>query len=163
MALIVEDGSGKPNAQTYSSVADVVTYGALYGLTTTHVDEPTIMRAMQYLEGAYFEKWVGIKKTEEQALAWPRSYATRKDGYTVSESIIPVEVKNALCALACRATAGVVLAPDISRSDVAREEEIGPIRVRYESTAPIITIYRDIEFILRPLIMGGLSGKIVRT
>ena len=164
MALVIEDGSGKPNAQSYVSVADVVAYADLYGLSHSHVTEPVVMRAMRYLEGHYFERWIGLKKTEEQALAWPRAWATRPDGYTQNESTIPIEVKNAVCALAIRATPNVDLSPDITRADSTLEEEVGPIRVRYKSSAPTVTIYRDVELMLRPVLaLNGNSGKIFRS
>ena len=164
MALVIEDGSAKVNAQSYVSVADVATYGATYGLSTTHVDEPTVMRAMRYLEGNYFERWVGIKRTEDQALSWPRAWATRMDGYTASESSVPVEIKNAVCALAIRSTSDVNLTPDITRGDVAIEEEVGPIRVRYATNAPRVTIFRDIDLMLKPLLRSnGTNARVYRS
>lgn len=164
MALVIEDGSGKSNAQSYVSVADVEAYGVIYGLSTTGLTEPMIMRAMRYLEGNYYERWIGLKRTEEQALSWPRAWATRRDGYTQSESAIPVEVKNAVCALAIRAITTTDLAPDLTRADSAMEEEVGPIRVRYFNNAPTVAIFRDVELILRPVIaMDGKSGKIYRS
>ena len=163
LALVVEDGTGKTNAQTYASLAEVTAYGVLYGYSTTHVDEATIMRCMQYLEGAYVDRWVGIKRTEDQALSWPRAYATRRDGYTNDEQEVPTEVKNAVCALAVRATSGVNLSPDITRGDVTTEEEIGPIRVKYASHAPTITIFRDIELMLKQVVLPNTSGRIYRS
>ncbi len=164
MALVIEDGSGKTNAQSYVSVADVQAYGVTYGLTTTGLTEAMVMRAMRYLEDIYFERWIGVKKTEEQALAWPRAWATRKDGYTQGESTIPVEVKNAVSALAIRAITSTSLAPDITRSDAVLEEEVGPIRVKYRDNAPTVTIYRDVDAMLKPVLaMTGNSGRIWRS
>jgi hypothetical protein len=164
MTLVIEDGSGKTNAQSYVSVADVEAYGVIYGLTTTGITEALVMRAMRYLEGNYYERWIGLKRTEEQALAWPRAWATRRDGYTQSESTIPVEIKNAVCALAIRAISTPDLSPDLTRADSAMEEEVGPIRVRYMTNAPTVTIFRDVELMLRPVLaLNGNSGKIFRS
>ena len=164
MALVIEDGSGKTNAQSYVSVADVVAYADLYGLSHSHVTDAVVMRAMRYLESTYFERWIGVKKTEEQSLSWPRAWATRKDGYTQGESTVPVEVKNAACALAIRATPNVNLSPDITRSDAVIEEEVGPIRVKYRDNAPTVTIYRDVDAMLKPVLaMTGNSGRIWRS
>lgn len=164
MALVIEDGSGKTNAQSYVSVANVVTYADLYGLQHSHVTEAVVMRAMRYLEGAYFERWIGIKKTEEQSLAWPRAWATRKDGYTQSENTIPIEIKNAVCALAIRGTPNVDLSPDITRSDATVEEEVGPLRVKYRENAPTVTIYRDVELMLKPVLANtGTGARIWRS
>lgn len=164
MALVIEDGSGKTNAQSYVSVADVQSYATLYGLSSAHVTEAVVMRAMRYLEGNYLARWIGVKKTEEQALSWPRAWATRRDGYTQGESIIPVEVKNAVCALAIRSTSDVDLSPDITRDSTTLEEEVGPLRVKYAANSPVVAIFRDVELILRPVILfGGNSGKVMRS
>jgi hypothetical protein len=162
MALIIEDGSGKPDAQAYVSVAEVNAYAALYGLGSPVITDANIMRATQFLEGNYFTRWIGLKRTENQALSWPRGFATRRDGWNVSESIVPKEVKDASCALAIRANSNPDLMPDISRSDNAIEEQIGPIRVRYAPFAQTVTIFRDIEIILRPIVSPLNAGKILR-
>lgn len=162
MALIIEDGSGKENAQAYVTPADVLAYANLYGLGNGHVQDGEIMRATQFLEGNFYARWVGIKKTEKQSLSWPRAYATRQDGWIVSESVVPVEVKNASCALAIRAKTTQNLIPDVTRSDNAIEEQIGPIRVKYAPNAQVVTLFRDIEFILFPIILPRTSGKILR-
>lgn len=164
MTLVIEDGSGKSDSQSYVSVADVQAYGLAYNISSTHVTDAVVLTAMRYLEGNYYERWIGIKKTETQALSWPRAWATRRDGYTQGESVIPKEVKDAVCALALRATPGVNLSPDITRDDSVMEEEVGPIRVRYFNSAPTVAIYRDVELILRPVIaMNSNGGKIYRS
>jgi hypothetical protein len=143
-------------------VAEVAAYATLYGIHPSHVTDADIMRATQFLEGNYFTRWIGLKRTENQALSWPRGFATRRDGWNVSESIVPKEVKDASCALALRARSTPNLFPDISRSDNAIEEQIGPIRVKYAPFTQTVTIYRDIEFILRPIVSPLNSGKILR-
>jgi hypothetical protein len=162
MALIIEDGSGKPDAQAYVSLEEVFAYADLYGFTPSYVTEGDIMRATQFLEGNYFTRWIGLKRTENQSLSWPRGFATRRDGWNVSESIVPKEVKDASCALAIRANREPNLMPDISRSDNAIEEQIGPIRVKYAPNTQTVTIFRDIEVILRPIVSPLNSGKILR-
>ena len=48
MALIIEDGTGKPHADSYSTAAELVSYAARYGVTIpaavsyTHLTLPTI-------------------------------------------------------------------------------------------------------------------------
>ena len=163
MALIIEDGSAKPNAQTYVTVAEVEAYAVLYGLTPSTCSEADVMKATRYFEGAYYDRWIGVKRTEEQALSWPRAYAVRMDGWTVEESEIPKEVKDAVCALALRSAGGDNLIPDLTRNDSVLEEQIGPIRVKYANNARTISIYRDIEFILKPIVRSMGFPTIVRT
>lgn len=44
--------------------------------------------------------WIGVKTSETQALRWPRIGAVDRDGYTISQSTIPVFLKNATAELA---------------------------------------------------------------
>lgn len=162
MALIIEDGTAKADAQSYVSLADVTAYGTLYGISTTGITEGAIMRAMRYIENAYYYRWVGVKYSENQALQWPRTFAQRNDGWTIEQNEIPKELKDAVCALAIRAI-NSDLAPDITRASGAIEEEVGPIRVKYAQNATVITIFRDVDLILRPITTSAMAGKIVRT
>lgn len=163
MALILEDGTGKVNSQTYVLGTDVAAYARLYGLAPPASADADIMKAMRYVEGAYYERWVGLKKTDDQALSWPRAYAARRDGWTVDESEIPKELKDAVCALALRSRDGDNLIPDLTRSDSVLEEQIGPIRVKYAANARTVPLYRDIEFILKPICQPLGFPQIVRT
>lgn len=163
MSLILEDGSGKTNSQTYVLGADVTAYATLYGLTPSVVTDADIMKAMRYIEGGYYERWIGLKKTEEQALSWPRAYAVRRDGWSVEETEIPKELKDAVCALAIRTSGGDNLLADLTRSDSVLEEQIGPIRVKYANNARTVPLYRDIEFILKPICQPLGFPQIVRT
>jgi hypothetical protein len=58
MALILEDGSGKTNSQTYVLGTDVAAYARLYGLAPPVSADADIMKAMRYIEGAYYERWI---------------------------------------------------------------------------------------------------------
>lgn len=117
--LIVEDGTGKADAEAYVSVADCTTYAAAHGLTFTG-DEPAkearIRRATQYLDAQYTFK--GEPQTDTQALAWPR---------TVAPGVVPREIVSACCELACKA--GDLWA-DVDAAPVI-EKTIGPITKKY--------------------------------
>jgi hypothetical protein len=162
VALIVEDGTAKADAQTYVSTAEVTAYASLYGLSATGLTEGHIMQAMRYIEGAYFGRWVGVKYSEAQALQWPRSFAERQDGWSIYQNEIPKELKDAVSALAIRAI-NSDLNPDITRNSAAIEEEVGPIRVKYANYAPVVTVFRDVELILRNIVSPMRAGKVVRT
>lgn len=163
MALILEDGTAKVNSQAYVLGTDVAAYARLYGLAPPVSADADIMKAMRYIEGAYYERWIGVKRTEEQALSWPRAYAVRRDGWTVEESEIPKELKDAVCALALRSRDGENLIPDLTRSDSVLEEQIGPMRVKYANNARTTPLFRDIEFILKPICQPLGFPQIIRT
>jgi len=118
MALIVEDGTGKVDADSYVSVADCATYATAHGLTfagETAAQEERLRRATQYLDSEYTYK--GDPLTDTQALAWPR---------TVGDSV-PRDIVSACCELACKS--GDLWA-DVDSSAVI-EDTIGPMTTKY--------------------------------
>jgi hypothetical protein len=163
MSLVIEDGSGLANAQSYVTIVDVANYAAAFGLTPPTSPNAAIMTAMRYLEGMFYDRWVGVKKTENQALSWPRAYATKRDGWAVPESTIPNEVKNAVCALAIRVGNGEDITPDITAASKTKKEQIGPIMVEYADFAPTYPTFVDIEFTLKSVVRPRGSAKVIRT
>ena len=72
MTLIIEDGTGKPDAESYASAEDLAMYAVKFGVTIP-ADEPAqealLRRAALAMEGM---TWKGKKMSSNQALAWPR-------------------------------------------------------------------------------------------
>ena len=76
-SLIVEDGTAKPDAESYISAADASTYHAARGNTdwaalTTLAKERALRRATDYMLQVYSLQWAGVRHTTTQALDWPR-------------------------------------------------------------------------------------------
>lgn len=76
--MIVEDGTGKADANSYSDVASADAYFAERGNTvwaglTEQNKEFKLVQATDYIEGRFADKWRGQPLTDTQALAWPRS------------------------------------------------------------------------------------------
>lgn len=99
MALIVEDGTGKPDADSYSTAAELVSYAARYGVTIP-ADEPAqealLRRAALAMDGM---KWKGCRANGEQALAWPRR-GVNIDGENKPSDYIPARIQYGQMALA---------------------------------------------------------------
>lgn len=159
MALIVEDGTGRADAESYFSVTDADTYHANIGNSawatlSTQVKEQCLRKATQYLDSQY--AFIGYKLNSVQRLEWPRqqnSYYYRA-GITYAESYTwPVRALQEACAeLAIRAAASP-LSPDEDQS--VKREKIGPIEVEYQlgtSSAPQFTL---IENLLRMITRSG--------
>lgn len=73
MSLIVEDGTGVANANSYVSVADFKTYALARKITVpsaTDDCEALLIKAMDYLEIIRFR---GVLKLDAQPLQWPRT------------------------------------------------------------------------------------------
>lgn len=156
MALLVENGSGVENANSYVSEAELQQYADDRGITLTGDLDQLLIKAMDYLEGLSF---IGIKKTEEQELQWPRRYV-RIDGYCIANDEIPKELKKAQLAVAISIEEGNSPLSVIERS--TKREKVGPIEVEYMDSASSTNIDRNININLHKLINGGMIGYNVK-
>lgn len=151
MALIVEDGSGKVDAESYVSVADCAAYATAHGLTFAG-DEPAkearLRRATQYLDAQYAYK--GEEQTDAQALAWPRTVANG----------VPREIVSACCELACKSGD---LWQDVDPSAVV-SETTGPLSTTYAEPANGGQVrYAAVDALLKRWVSGGgMSVRVVR-
>jgi hypothetical protein len=135
MALIVEDGSGKSDAESYLSVADADTYftnrggNATWTAASTANKEAALRIATQYLDAAYSGRWRGIHKLGTQRLAWPRAYVEDDDGYAIDSDDLPRNLEEATAEAALRhMTEDDGLMPDLDQADVKRYAvKVGPI------------------------------------
>lgn len=129
MALVVEDGTGLANAESYVSVADADAYHVDFGNTawassTEPAKEAALRRATQYLDSRY--RYRGEPLTDTQALAWPR---------TINDAISDWPVKrlaDACCELAVRALAGGLYTDQTATAVTSKT--VGPISVSYAET-----------------------------
>lgn len=160
MALIVEDGTGLANAESYLSVADATTYHTNMGNSTawaavgvTAVQEAMLRRATNYLRSRYYNMWEGTAVATAQRLDWPRSGVPTRDGYgALASNTVPEEVKNACAELALKAFSADLM-PD--ESQAVKREKIGPIEVEYNEYSPSSPSYVAIDAMLAPLLRAG--------
>jgi hypothetical protein len=108
MSLVVEDGTGKSNSESFCSVADADTYHSNYGNTTwasqtTADKEVALRKATQYLCHRYVHAWQGVKTEIDQALEWPRVGVVDGSGFHVDYDEIPQKVRDATSVLALSA------------------------------------------------------------
>lgn len=162
MAFIVEDGTGLTNATSYVSVSDAIAYfadsgnQAWVGKEGDPLLEQALVRATRYIDNEYRGRWLGVKASSAQALAWPRTQVIDGDGYTVTG--LPVAVIAATCEAADveRATPGALSAP-LDRGGAIKREKAGPVEVEYMDTAARRTVYSAINGLLCGLIVSGLK------
>lgn len=153
MTLIVEDGSGLPDAASYVAPADADEYHATRGTVawstaTAEARSAALVRATDYADAAYV--YTGKRATGTQALEWPRTGGGAPGG-------IPRSLRHAVCELAVRALAGG-LTPDGSAAVV--EETIGPITTRY-SERSAGRPYPHVDRLVRPLLAVRAGGVAV--
>lgn len=153
MSLVVEDGTGRADAESFVALAFADDYHARFGNATwAAADETTreaaLRRATQYLDTRY--QFAGAPLTTTQALAWPRDVA-----------LWPVrKVQDATCEAALRALDGPLY---VDQGDApVTQETVGPISVSYGASqnggqARIVVI----DDMLRGL-LGGAGRSTLR-
>lgn len=163
MALIVEDGTIVSGAESYISVSDADTYHANLGDTTwdaltTAQKESSLRKATFYMLGEYGGKWLGYRKSASQTLDWPRESVLREDlpGVEyVSDTIVPVEVKNACAALAVRASSDPLLADETQK---IKREKVDVIETEYSEFSPQRKKYLEVDQGLRKYLKSTVGA-----
>ena len=137
MAIVVEDGTGKPDAETLCSVAAFRAYCdgrglSLVGVTDARVEQ-LLRQANDYLL-TFSGVWKGYRLTATQALDWPR-VGVVVNCYELPSSVIPPAVINAAAALAFKAQTGPLM-PDV-RGIAVKKLKLGPLEKEFDTaTAP---------------------------
>ena len=153
MAIVVEDGTVVPTANSYITIAEFKSWaddrGISYG--TDDAISSQLYRATDYFESLSFK---GVKHTEGQPLQWPRD-DVYIDGYSVESDEIPKEVKTAIYELIkIEADGDSRLAP--SEREVT-SEQIDSIKITYKDntgmkrTTPALT--QALRKIVKPVTM----------
>lgn len=165
MALEVEDGTGKDDAESYASVAETDTYFSNLGNTawtgTTATKEAALRKATQYLDATY--NWIGYIYITTQTLGWPRTSVFDREGRDLKESV-PLRVKRATYELALASLSGDLIQISDS-SKYVKSEQVGSLAVTYRDDAPIDRNYRFADRLLSGLYTtknGGGSKSLVR-
>lgn len=164
MALIVEDGTGLSNAESYISVVDASTYHSSRNNTTwTGIDsvlEAALRRATEYIDLVYRTQWQGRRILEAQALDFPRYGVVDSDGYTLASTEVPIGIIRATAELALRALTDDIL-PDVKTPGTLKVELVempGPLKRlrRYEGGSQTKK-YSEIDLLVQEYLENGSS------
>jgi hypothetical protein len=138
MALIVEDGTGKSDADSYSSIAELDAYNLAYGNDarwrdkTLQQKEEFARLATQGLDLEYSSKILGTIKESDQALLFPRvGIEDPIDGFVYDDDSVPTRWKYAHAELSLELARGTLLhAAQSDSSGIIRErKKLGPIEI----------------------------------
>lgn len=157
MSIVIEDGTGKADAQSYASAADATTYHTAHGNAawtgSDALKEAALVRATAWLDDAFYYRWPSVKLLSTQALEFPRVAAMDNDGYALA--LVPAMLKAALyeAALVEIVTPGGLLADDSDHGNIQAESEGGMSRTyrpggKRPSDYPLI--YTPLRRILKP-------------
>lgn len=134
--FIPEDGTGLADANSYVAIAFADQYFLDRGVTTwtgaDPVKQSALVRATDYVENRYSEKFLGCKFSDTQALHFPTGSGKTDDvtGDPVPDAM-PVKLLKAICEYAVRALSAD-LAPDLTVDESgqrvqASSQTVGPI------------------------------------
>jgi len=128
--LIIEDGAGVPNAESYASVDEVVVYAGKFGVTLPVEEvaqEALLRRAGLAMEGM---SWKGRKTSGDQALAWPRR-GVEVDREIKPDNLIPARIKCGQMALAAEIHADDIDPIEQRKGAVTKEKVDGAVEREY--------------------------------
>lgn len=170
MALVVEDGTGKSDADSFISLLDARAFADKYGITLPTNDtaaEVALRQGCQYVE-LQQKCFSGSHLTSTQALSWPRTGATNVYSFEYADGYMPPQLGFAQVYAAAEYAAG----KDVRASDdglsVASKEVTGAVAVSYFNngkTGKSITITKSLDA-LAPLMTScsnnGFEFRVVR-
>lgn len=176
MSLVVENGTGLPDAEAYASVAQFRTRCGKLGRDVTSVSDDDAEVALRlgaiYMLANYRMAWQGYRVNDIQSLDWPRYQVVRIDaigGYGGYANFypfdsVPVEIQEANIDLAWRQSQAIELMPDIDRLE--KMVKVGPISVEYDLNSTPLVTFSEVENKLSSFLTasgGGLSVMLLRT
>lgn len=172
MALVVEDGTGKADAESYVGVADCAAWatknGAAFSAAPEASAEAALRRATRFIDATYGARFIGFRTNgRAQALQWPRrdAYDEANDEYLPDDEV-PQEIVTAACEAAVRELAEPgSLAPDLERGGAVKRLQAGSVQIEYAGNASALTTFTVIDNALAGLLTltgGGFVGRAVR-
>lgn len=128
--LIIEDGTGKPDAESYATAADLAVYAVKFGVTIP-ADEPAqealLRRSALAMDGMV---WKGRKTSIDQALAWPRK-GVELDFEIKPDNYLPARIEYGQMALAAEIHADDLDPPEKRKGAVTLERVEGAVTREY--------------------------------
>ena len=151
MAIIVEDGSGLVDSNSYIDEAYLIQYALDRGVTITSPTDQYLYKAMDYLESL---NYIGYKFTKEQALQWPRGDVFI-DGYAFPDDSIPKQLMEAQAEAAMATFAGQDPTSDPGRA--TKKEKLDVMEVEYMDGDYPYSVIRSISLKLNKLLVSSMS------
>lgn len=162
--LIVEDGSGVANANTYVDVDYCNTYCkdlnySSWAETANTAKAEAILRAMNFIESL---NWKGYKAEQDNSLEWPRKEVEDRNGYYIDDDVIPINLKKAVAEAAYKELTPGTLQPDLDGASNIQTMKAGSLAITYfEGQVGSTQIFEVIQGLLKGLVLDWT--KVIRT
>ncbi len=166
MALVIEDGTGKTNSNSFATAAETIAYAEARGFSFPSVEadvEPLLVKAADFLLGLE-EGMKGLRTNQDQRLPFPRVRVLlfKNVDYIASDEI-PGRLKEVQMRLAVSAYANSnTLIPDGTGQEVVREK-VGPLEVQYaeRGTGTVHPQFNQAMDLLAPFLENEGGGQLV--
>ena len=165
--MIVENGTGLPNANSYVTVEFADDYFSARGVSgwvslTTEKKEQALICGTDFIDSIY--QWYGKKATSEQALRFPRVNLVDYEGQPVEG--IPTCLKQAVCDASLLKANGTELFQTKNENGDVVSETITTLSFTYSKSdksekTTQTTLYDSINTKLRGLFKESTSNKVV--
>lgn len=132
MALIVEDGTGLPDANSFVSRAEYIAYAAARGVVIEDEDatDVQLIKAIDFLLTKCFRGDPTYPNV--QALPFPRHVENFDGTLAFPDDQVPNGIKRAQMEAALAVNNGVDLLPVVEGGALILREKIGPIETQFE-------------------------------
>ena len=171
MALIVEDGTGKADADSYIDLVAAREFAEKYGVTLPVDDaacEVALRQGTQYVDLQELS-FGGTRAGDTQALSFPRTSYTSINGIAIAAYTAPKQLGYATVFAAAEYASGTDVRGNDGGQAVASEEVTGAVKVSYfdnGQNGSTTTITRAIDA-LKPLYsyshsVGGIEFRVGR-
>ena len=154
--MVVEDGTGLSNADSFVSVDYADTYFTTRGVSawaSLTNKEALLIKATDYIEAGYSESWKGVTLNDTQSLSFPRIID--------DATSYPDRLLKAVCELALKANDGDLLV-DVEQRTV--EEKVDVITVKYAEYSDQKTQYSMVYGLISPYLLStGANKKAMRS
>lgn len=163
--IVVEDGTGLVNSNSFCSVAEADSYFTARGITTwtsltLEKREFALIKATDYINSAF--KFRGKKMTPTQALNFPRTKLVDDDGYTVEG--VPNKLKEAVFECASIVSSGKeMFSKQESKGAIVSENIAGALSFTYDVSQKLKdkSTYDSINLRLRGLVIDTMGKTII--
>lgn len=163
--FVVEDGSGKTDANSYVSVADADQYNENHDAdsdwsgATTAEKEAALRKGTQYIDLSYGQQWRGLKADQDQALDWPRSNVVDDANRAVGSDEIPQKLKDAVVEAAVLYNGGTDPLPNQSNPGVVKRKmqkaDVVEQEIEYVGGNPPQAYYPTIDWLVSGIVEPG--------
>lgn len=155
--LVVEDGTGLSNADSYISVTDANTYiSAFKGANAVWDAAATLDKTIAARQAAQWLKkfqWKGRREFSAQSLDWPRMYVYDDTGVMVDG--VPIGVIYAAAEVMFLIITGVTISVDVDKSKQVKRKKIDVLEWEWEAGASNQPSFPEINRLVSHLIQSG--------